>query len=114
MSPLAWLQRLFRRERPSLVRELVRADLFAANPAAALLDAALLVRRAGLEHLVQGPTRVEVEALARAGELVTQERLADLVAKLRHPAAALAPFDDGRALTDEVFAAAFAASREEN
>lgn len=58
----------------SLLRALVDVEAFKASASQALLDAALRVRRAGLEHLVTEAAPAEVDALALAGEVLAAER----------------------------------------
>lgn len=75
------------------------------------LDAAcLLVRRAGLEHLVMDVTGEELEALAHAGEELAKERAVLLVCALANQPRALAPFDGGASLREATKQAAFALS----
>ena len=80
----------------SLLRELIADEEFERDAHAALVNAALLVRRAGLEHLVSDATLVEVEAMALAGERLADERLASLVNALEKPEDAIAAIDGGR------------------
>ena len=79
--------------------------------ARALLNAALLVRRAGLEHLVTEATEGEVLALAQAGEVLLEEHFAALVVALRDPARAIASLDGGATLRREVLRDALAEAR---
>jgi hypothetical protein len=95
----------------SLLRELVDEVGFREKPAHALLEAALLVRRAGLEHLVLGPTRAEVLALAQAGEAIAKERVALLLAALENAPAFLADFDGGARARNLVMEAALELSK---
>jgi hypothetical protein len=69
----------------SLIRELIDPEAFQENAARELMRVALLIRRAGLEHLVQASPedpleRVEIEALAAAGDEL-EAGLAKLVAE---------------------------------
>lgn len=75
-----------------------------------LEDMALLVRRAGLEHLVEDPSEAEVRALADAGDRFVLWKIAALIAGLEHPAEVLRPFDGGERLKAEVKALAYALS----
>jgi hypothetical protein len=76
------------------------------------LDAmALLVRRAGLGHLVSDASPDEVQALADAGDRLFLERVACALKSLGNPAKALAPFDGGAALRAETKALAYEVSR---
>lgn len=102
----------------SILRELVDQvdpEAFKADPKAALLDAALLVRRAGLEHLVGTATLLEVQALALAGEHLQKEQLVDLTRALADPLAAISDVDGGKtrqeALADAVCARVAARER---
>jgi hypothetical protein len=95
----------------SVLRQLVDADRLKKDPAAELLDAALVVKRAGLEHLVTEATGVEVHALAKAGEILAKERIAALVLALSDPTRAIAPFDGGAASGREVLHLALAEAR---
>ena len=74
-------------------------------------DVALLVRRAGLEHLVQDPNLEELLALAEAGDRISQERMAYLVFCLQRPHEALRPFDKGSSARLVLKQAAYALSR---
>lgn len=91
----------------SLLRKLAGRDesAFRKDPHKALLDAALLVRRAGLEHLVTEAEPAEVLAMATAGERIAQERAALLFAD---PASALEPIDGGAAKREALLEEAFA------
>lgn len=93
-------------ERPSLLRALVNEERFKKDPAGALLDAALIVLRGHLEHLVTEPTRGEALAMAVAGERIADERRAKLSVAIKRPAKALEPFDGGAALDEELMDAA--------
>jgi hypothetical protein len=78
----------------------------------ALPEAALLLRRAGLEHLVTGfPSPEEVQALANAGDVLELERAAALARAIHDRGAALAPFDGGACVRAETKALAYALSR---
>lgn len=70
--------------------------------AASLLDAALQIRRAGLEHLVQVTTQDELDAMALAGERLEDERAARFAQAVLEPEEALAPFDGGKSLARKV------------
>jgi len=75
-----------------------------AQTLAELDRAALLVRRAGLVHLVTDVTEVEAEALARAGVTVAREDAILLVDALLDPPAALEPFDGGASKRQQTLA----------
>lgn len=98
----------------SLLRELMNESALHGDLADAfrtLKEAALLVRKAGLEHLVTEATEVEVKALAEAGEIVAKEHAVLLTVSLMDPASAVAPFDGGALLRRSVMRAALAASQ---
>ena len=82
----------------SLLRELINESLFETNPKKALLDAAILVRMAGLEHLVTEATRSEVVALALAGLHLGKVNAIDVAKALLDPEKTVAPIDGGAAL----------------
>ena len=63
-----------------------------------LLDAALLVRRAGLEHLVTEPTLEEIVALAKAGEILAHEHAGLAALAHQSPLEFRALLDGGDAL----------------
>lgn len=110
MKAFARIWRFFfgARARASLLRELVSEELWREDPACALLDAAVFLRRAGLEHLVCDPSRSEVLALAHAGEVLQDE----LVRKLRDPAKGVVERSDGGQIhRTEVLREALAESR---
>lgn len=71
---------------------------------------ALLVRRAGLEHLVVDPSCAEVQAMADAGDRLAMERAALQVAAFLAPAEAMRPFDGGASARALLKRAAYAAS----
>lgn len=85
----------------SLLRDLVDRELFSKNPTLALYDAALLLRRAGLEHLVTDATRAEVEALAAAGEQIKSELAVLFTTADRAPEVVAANYDGGLALAEK-------------
>jgi hypothetical protein len=95
----------------SLLRELVDEKAFREDEAGALLDAALLVVRSGLQHLVSGPTRSEVLALARAGEIVAKERVGMLLTALEDAPGFMFELDGGARARAAIGTAALAASR---
>jgi len=72
-----------------------------------LKDMALLVRRAGLEHLVTEADSEEIIALAAAGDELEMERAAYLAKALADPAEALRAFDGGAAIRARVKALAY-------
>ena len=76
-----------------------------------LPDMALLLRRAGLEHLVDEASVEEVLALAEAGDRLVQERTAYLVYCLARPHEASRPFDGGAGARLVLKEAAYALSR---
>lgn len=82
----------------SLLRELINEPLFKKDPKKALLDAAILVRMAGLEHLVTEATRAEVVALALAGLHLGKVSAIDVAKALLAPEEIVAPIDGGAAL----------------
>lgn len=93
----------------SLLRALVDVETFKASPSQALLDAALRVRRAGLEHLVTEAAPAEVDALALAGEVLAAERAVLSALAFRDVEGVAALFDGGerrRAKTGALLGAA--------
>ena len=83
-----------------------------------LKEAAELIRRAGLEHLVYGEpgeplTSHEIDAMAEAGDDLDMERINFLVWSIQNPGASRAKFDGGATLRAETRALAIAASEAE-
>lgn len=73
--------------------------LAASESAEALLEAALLVRRAGLVHLVDAEVSVEeVRALAHAGDMLEVERALMARRAAEDPASLLRAIDGGKSL----------------
>jgi hypothetical protein len=95
----------------SVLRELVDPKLWAEDQAAALMDAAFVVRRAGLEHLVGEVTRAEALAMAVAGERIQKERAALLAGALSDPAEAVSAYDGGAMKRKQVMAEARASAK---
>lgn len=100
----------------SVLREVMiakgfREDLEPKAVSELLAESALVVRRAGLEHLVNTATLAEIMALADAGEALAKERAALVVVTLQNPAKAFAAFDGGSSLRREVMRTALALSR---
>lgn len=79
----------------SLLRQLVNEEAFRQNPSRALYEAALLVRRSGLVHLVTEATEAEVAAMAWAGEVLVAERAVLLAEALKEPEKVAQVFDGG-------------------
>lgn len=80
-----------------ILHDLIDDCLFKEDPIAALLDAALQIRRAGLEHLV---TRAEatpsaIAALMKAGQIVEAERAVFVARALQSPEDVAAIYDAG-------------------
>lgn len=93
MALLDWL-----RPKPkSLLRELAGST----DPTK-LLDAAILIKRAGLEHLVGVAGEAEVLVMARAGEILQKENNVQLAYGLRNYGEFVAEFDGGEARDNEV------------
>lgn len=63
---------------------------------------AMLVIKAGLQHIIVDPTPGEIQVLSQASDEVFMERVAYLVKALQDPSAALKPFDGGAAAREEV------------
>ena len=80
----------------------------------ALEAAALLVRRAGLEHLIDDATGAEVAAMVQAGNEIIKEQAVVFAATLLDPAHAFVPYDSGKALRAATKRAAFALSEGAN
>ncbi len=79
------------------------------DPRAKLEDAALLVRRAGLEHLVipddGGPITVdEINALAKAGETLAAERVVMFFTEARAPGSIGSVLDGGKSFLRAILA----------
>jgi hypothetical protein len=95
----------------SLLRELVDESAFRENAERALLNAALLVRRSGLEHLVTEASHAEVLAMAQAGEILAKERVAQFLSAVENVPGFLAEFDGGARAREVVMDAAIAFTR---
>jgi hypothetical protein len=78
-----------------------------------LYHCALVVRRAGLEHLLEDVTVEEIDALCRAGTSLLKEQVAYIVAAIRAPEEALRPFDGGAAARQQLRVTAFEAAATE-
>jgi hypothetical protein len=76
-----------------------------------LEDMALLVRRAGLEHLIVDPDQEELLALANAGDRLAMEREALRIVCQAAPHEALRPFDGGAMARKILKERAYALSR---
>lgn len=52
----------------------IDGDLYKLAPNTAILNAAIKIRRAGLEHLIKSPGPAEIDAMSMAGEVISVER----------------------------------------
>lgn len=95
----------------SLLRQLVDQNLREENESLAIFEAALLVRQAGLEHLVTEATEEEVVALACAGERLVAEHATVLARAFRAPEEVSRIFDKGESLRRSFMRHALAAVR---
>lgn len=113
MRLLRRLLQLREQRSASLLRQLIKTeDLRDKKRAArALMNAALLVRRAGLQHLVTEATEAEVLALAQAGEVLQGEQLAAIAVAVHDPALAVQPLDGGATVRRQVIRDALAEAR---
>lgn len=71
---------------------------------------AYLVQRAGLQHLVHDVDPEELEALARAGDLLDMQRVAGVAKAILHPEEAMSQFDGGASARARTKAEAYATS----
>lgn len=83
---------------PSLLRDLavdLAIEAGQDDPFPFIDQAALLVREAGLEHLVGEATLFEVRAMTRAGARIEKDRAAARAVAFHDLPAALRPYDGG-------------------
>lgn len=84
------------RARAGLLRQLVLDRGLGPSLERDLRDAAVLVHKAGLQHLVTEATLAEVRAMAEAGDLLEEERRLRLVHAVLEPGEAFRKVDGGR------------------